>query len=431
MANPSQSQILDCDSSPDDSPRRSWRSTSHPQDLPVQQDGSTRSSSRRSRRSAGSSQPRLLRELLPPGTPPARPVDARRRSAPPVTDRGRSTPPVTTRERSPLAPSPQAVPPAPETRTVLARHSRAPLPQAVQAPSTQRPQIVPLMDISVTKPATTVPPQEKAQPPPRRAKQAAKTVVRARTPLRSPSPQPSTSTGIRHPFRRYLGSSESTITVPSPLRRPQSPSPEVEVIMGPPPPRRQRSPVAPPKRQKTMTLAPPPGTPPRLVPEILELPRTPGHFSSPESDPGLDLTRIARNDPVDSESYADDEAQWDRFSTISEAPAPAPAPVPQQNPETPFSWNHVVDLVYSSGMIDVATLPVSPEPVRSVIGGPQAASKKKTALPPSPLAAASLPAAMRSCWGGTWSSHAQHQPPPPNAALHPGPATWVPGFRPK
>ena len=36
---------------------------------------------------------------------------------------------------------------------------------------------------------------------------------------------------------------------------------------------------------------------------------------------------------------------------------------------------------------------------------------------------------MRSCWGGPWTGFATHQPPPPNAALHPGPATWVPGFK--
>ena len=55
--------------------------------------------------------------------------------------------------------------------------------------------------------------------------------------------------------------------------------------------------------------------------------------------------------------------------------------------------------------------------------------KRKTSLPPSPLVAASLPAAMQSCWGGAWSSSAQHQPPPPNAALHPSPAAWVPEFK--
>ena len=173
--------------------------------------------------------------------------------------------------------------------------------------------------------------------------------------------------------------------------------------------------------------APPPLTPPRQAPETFQLPRTPGHFSSPESDHGLDLTRLPRAPPGDIDSYAEDDSQWDQFSSTTEAPAP----VPQQPTETLFSWAQVVELVYNSGLLDPSALPPSPEPVRSVIGGPQTTTKKKLALPPSPLAAASLPSAMRSCWGGNWSSHAQHQPPPPNAALHPGPATWVPGFRPK
>ena len=384
-----------------------------------------RSSSRRSRRSTASSQPRLLRELLPPGTPPARPVDARRRSAPPVPVRGRSAQPVSVRERSPLDQVRQEAPPP--TRTVIARQPVAPSPQTLPAPSPQRSQILPLMDIdtSARAPVTAVHATSVT-----RQEVPTGLARRARTPVRSPSPQPSTSTGIRHLPPRFLGSSESTITAPSPSRqdgRDLSPSPEV-IIMGPPPSRRAKSPEVPPRRPRGPAQAPPPPrTPPRLVPEILQLPRTPGHFSSPESDPGLDLTRMPRTQHVDIDSQAEDDSQWDKFSSVPEAPAPLPQP-PQ---ETLFSWGHVVELVYNSGMVDVSALPPSPEPVRSVIGEPQAVTKKKLALPPSPLVAASLPAAMRSCWGGTWSSHAQHQPPPPNAALHPGPATWVPGFKPK
>lgn len=38
---------------------------------------------------------------------------------------------------------------------------------------------------------------------------------------------------------------------------------------------------------------------------------------------------------------------------------------------------------------------------------------------------------MRSCWGGAWPNSAQHQPPPPNAPLHPGPSKLVPRFKPR
>ena len=196
--------------------------------------------------------------------------------------------------------------------------------------------------------------------------------------------------------------------------------------MGPPPTKTARHTGAIPKRPRPPETLPPVHTPPRLLPEVLELPRTPGFYSSPEGDPGLDITRLPRPYPVDTDSVADEDPQWDQYSA-STVPAASLEQLPSA--DTPLSWVHVVDLVYRSGFIDTTTLPPSPEPVRSIIGGPQALPKRKQALPPSPLAAASLPAAMRSCWGGTWSSHAQHQPPPPNAALHPGPASWVPEFK--
>ena len=110
------------------------------------------------------------------------------------------------------------------------------------------------------------------------------------------------------------------------------------------------------------------------------------------------------------------------------SPVRAPLP-PAPAPEAPLGWLDIVELVYQSGLIDTANIPVSPVPVRSVIGGPQATVRRRTALPPSPLASACLPSAMRSCWGGTWSGFATHQPPPPNAALHPGPSAWVPNFQ--
>ena len=366
------------DSSPEVSPRRSWRTSSRPlQEPPASQHGSSRQSSHRSRRSAA---PRVLQDLQILDTPPARPVDARRRSAPPVAARARPTPPDSGRERSPLATSRHTVAPSPgDLRDLLDRRAVTPSPQRLPPPSLQRTPIIPLMNIDTraVAPATASQTATKTHAPPRSVAPGAR---RDRVPQHSPSPQPSTSTGVQRPPQ--IGSSESTLTAPSPgpqYRRPRSPSPEV-IMMGPPPPRRGRSPEAPPKRQRGAPQAPPPRTPPRLVNEPLQLPRTPGHFSSPESDPGLDLTRVPRAQYV--ETDVDDNSQWDQFSTTTEAPAP----LPQQPIEdkTPFSWAHVVDLVYRSGMVDTTALPPSPEPVKSVIGGPQAPTKKKLALPHPP-----------------------------------------------
>lgn len=122
-------------------------------------------------------------------------------------------------------------------------------------------------------------------------------------------------------------------------------------------------------------------------------------------------------------SRSENERPWDQFSDTQDLDSTA------AERDAPLTWPHIVQVIYDSGLIDPATLPVSPEPVRSVIGGPVAAEKRRVSLPPSPLTRASLPTAMRSCWGGTWPTSASHQPPPPNAALHPAPATWVPDFR--
>ena len=420
--------LLD-DSSPELSPRRSWRTTSHrPQEPPVLQPGRTRSASHRSRRAAASHHTRT------PSTPPSRPADAR----------GRSVPPVHTRDRSPLgsyqarprtdtrppAPSPPGNVPLP-TRTIIQT------PRDVRAPSPQRPRAPPSAGAREKSPALRTPssrdprarsplaPPDYVAPLPQQPLLTQRQV----TPPPAMSPQPGTSSGLRGtPFRRTLirGSSESTLTAPSPHRdrRLRSKSPEV-VFMGPPPSRRPPPPATAPQRPSLPDPVPLMQTPPRQAPEVLVLPRTPGFYSSPEDDLRLDLTRRPRAPLPETDSITEEDTQWDRFSVATE-PAPiAPPPLP----ETPLSWVHIVDLVYKSGLIDTSALPSSPEPVRSVIGGPQTTSKTKVALPPSPLAAASLPSAMKSCWGGTWSSHAQHQPPPPNAALHPGPSAWVPEYR--
>ena len=349
------------ESSPELSPRRSWRGSSRPpRDPPHQTPGLAAHSRRRTQRSPATSHSRERRAPGAPGSPT-------RHSA----TRGRPTE-RSTRERSPLA------------------HS-----------SRVRPQ---------------------------------------RPPVDVPIPTGQERSSGRSPQRK---GSESTWTAPSPGSmglRPISVSPD-RSSRAPPPSRKHRSPViqesrqpSPPRRVRPS----PPGdfqqrrsparTPPRLLPEILELPRTPGHFSSPEQDQGLDLTRMPRPVPSRAPSPSVSEGQWDRFSTVSDETAPA---VPPQLPsaEAPLSWTHMVELVYQSGLVDTNSLPRSPVPVRSVIGGPQPAEKRKVALPPAPLAAACLPAAMRSCWGGNWSDSAQHQPPPPNAALHPGPSAWVPDFR--
>ena len=126
----------------------------------------------------------------------------------------------------------------------------------------------------------------------------------------------------------------------------------------------------------------------------------------------------------------EEDSRWDQFSSVTVAQSIPPAPQPPV-PEAPLQWTDLVAMIYDSGLIDPATIPETPAPVQSIIGGPQVLERRKTALPPSPLAAAALPAAMRACWGGDWPSYAQHQPPPPNAALHPGPASWVPEFKAK
>ena len=417
--------VLDYDSSPEVSPRRSWRTTtSRPQEPPVLQPGRTRSASHRSRRATAA---RQQLDSRPPSTPPSRPVDARGRSAPPVPARDRSPLGPTRGTRTVIAHGPPA--PSPQRNLVLPTRTITQTPMEDRAPSPQRSRAPPTVSARARSPSLWTPsprhtrarspqvPPDYVAPLP----QQPLIIQRHVTPPRAASPQPGTSSGVRGtPFRRTLirGSSESTLTAPSPLRdrHPRSQSPEV-VVMGPPPTRRTQPPAPAPQRPCLPDPGLLPQTPPRHAPETLVLPRTPGYLSSPEDERRLDLTRRPRPLHADNDSFTEEDGQWDRFS-VSTEPAP---PAPPQLPETPLSWVHIVDLVYKSGLIDSSALPSSPEPVRSVIGGPQTTSKTKVALPPSPLAAASLPSAMKSCWGGTWSSHAQHQPPPPKCCPSPGP----------
>ena len=382
---PAQMDTSILDSSPEESPRRSWRTSRR---APASESDRPQRSSRRSRYSSASSHFRSLREQAPlPDSPP-------RRSS----TRGR---PQAARDRSPLDQS------APSRQ--------------VQAPS--------LLTLPLPPRPMPAPGSTSARPPhapvPRdlRSKLTARGLPKATSPqpVREPSPQPGTSTGIRHsPFRPYrlLGSSESTLTAPSPPRqstRRLAPSSSEELFVAPPPPRRSRSPVraprprSPPRRVTTREHAPV-RTPPCPATDYTQFLRTPG-YSSPEQDTVLDLTRLPRPLLPRASSPSASEAPWDNFTPEPEAPAPA-APPPVQ-PEAPLAWGHVVDIVYNSGLIDSDSLPRSPEPVQSVIGGPQPTERRRLSLPPSPLVAAALPAAMRSCWGGPWSSSAQHQPPPP------------------
>ena len=248
-----------------------------------------------------------------------------------------------------------------------------------------------------------------------RAAHHASSSRRASSSARDPSPPATASQTSGRDRASRRPDSESTLTASSPHQQrrtpPEQPPPRVTVT-----PRRRPQP---PRDQ--------PRTPPGViyVPEILELPRTPGHFSSPDNSPGLDLTRAPRRQ-LPPPSPGDSDRPWDQFSAVSEGPT---ASEHQEQPETPLTWTHVVDLVYRSGMVDPSTVPTSPEPVRSVIGGPLPVEKRRVALPPSPLTTACLSSAMKSCWGGPWPTSSQHQPPPPNTAIHPGPSTWVPDYK--
>ena len=169
----------------------------------------------------------------------------------------------------------------------------------------------------------------------------------------------------------------------------------------------------------------PPRTPPRLASP--GIPRTPG-YSSDERPPRARLDCTSQP-PVDIDLSVPSEAPWDRMSPVSSTRSPTGRGPEDPSQEPPLTWYTIVDTVYASGMVSQQALPASPPPVQSVLGGPPPAKRRRTALPPSPLAAAALDSAMRSCWGGSWPSHLQHQPPPPNAALHPTPSGWVPDFK--
>ena len=208
---------------------------------------------------------------------------------------------------------------------------------------------------------------------------------RASSSARDPSPPATASQTSGRDRASRRPDSESTLTASSPHQQrrtpPEQPPPRVTVT-----PRRRPQPP----RDEPRT----PGV--IYVPQILELPRTPGHFSSPDNSPGLDLTRAPRRQ-LPPPSPGDSDRPWDQFSAVSEGPT---ASEHQEQPETPLTWTHVVDLIYRSGMVDPSTVPTSPEPVRSVIGGPLPVEKRRVALPPSPLTTACLSSAMKSCWGG-------------------------------
>ena len=380
------------DTSPDDSPRRSWRSSSRASDPPASSSGQSRSARRRRRRSQATSRARSSRDTSPPGESAEVPSSARDRSPTTLSTRGRSPTSrsdrgrhLADRDRSDL----RAV-----TRTVVF-HDRA------QAPSSQS--------------------AARHSDPPGHSRRSSESTLTASSPALQPGPS-----GTQAPLPpRDLPPAQD-------LRSQRQPPPASRPVVPPPPRDRPLiQPLMPPPNspQEQLRAPAPPGTPPGRAPDDLELPRTPGYFSSPEVESVLDVTRLPRPRHLVQQSPATSDNQWDRFSTVPETPVRGLPPPPPPVPEAPLSWTDIVELVYQSGLINTADIPASPVPVRSVIGGPQAAAKRRTALPPSPLASACLPAAMRSCWGGPWTGFATHQPPPPNAALHPGPATWVQGFK--
>ena len=172
-------------------------------------------------------------------------------------------------------------------------------------------------------------------------------------------------------------------------------------------------------------------TPPRSRQQVdspFRLPRTPGYSSPrPVRQPrgNLDFTGRSPPRPLPSPSFATSQEAWDRYSDgLSEPPSEMPI-------SDPLPWATIVDTVYHSGLVDPLTLPSTTAPLQSVLSGPAPPERRSSALPPSPLARSAMLQVMQACWGGSWEDSHVHQPPPPNAALHPSAATWVPAFRPR
>ena len=347
-------------------------------------------STRRSKRpsatpcSAGPSSPDSPRRSWRPersGHSPSRPEEKRRERTPP-----------SRRSRSPTRRRP-ASPPRRQRRSASPRPSR----RRSESPARQWDSPAPPAASPLQSPPS--PPQEDCREP---------------GPSHSPTSHPSVVPGHRQ-SRGRLEITQSTLTASSPeCHRPVMRSlviplhSGIESAQGPPSPA-PRGLVTPPR-------APSPG-----------IPRTPGYSS--EERPAraqLDLTRVT---PVerDVSAMSDTTTPWDQLSQRSLSPHGTQSDQPAQ--ETNLSWFTIVDTVYQSGMVDKQALPDSPPAVRSVIGGPPPEKRRRSALPPSPLTLACFNNAMRSCWGGSWPTHLQHQPPPANAALHPSPSTWVPEFK--
>jgi len=186
----------------------------------------------------------------------------------------------------------------------------------------------------------------------------------------------------------------------------------------------------PPSQGRIHGLPQEPVSPPRGGHDFLQefrVPVTPGSSPGPRRRAPLDIAGFITGPRSVSPATSSGHRPWDEFSQSS--PMPSGSVVAETIP--PLAWHQVVDVVYNSGLVDLAHLPVTPTPTQSVIGGPVVPPKRRVALPPAPLALASVDNAVRACWGGDWPSAAQHQPPPPNAALHPNPSVLVPGFKPR
>ena len=117
----------------------------------------------------------------------------------------------------------------------------------------------------------------------------------------------------------------------APAKRPEPTQHRVQLPVQPPP----RAPSPP--RDRPARVALPPCTPPPPGPGDLELPRTPGNYSSPEVEPVLDVTRLPRPRHLPAASPATSDGQWDRWSTAPDTPVRAPPPPPPAQ-ETPLSW---------------------------------------------------------------------------------------------
>jgi len=172
-----------------------------------------------------------------------------------------------------------------------------------------------------------------------------------------------------------------------------------------------------------------PATPPRGVHDFLQefrVPVTPGSSPGPHRRAPLDIAGFVPGPMSASPATSSGQWPWDEFSQSS--PMPSGSVVAETHP--PLAWHHVVDVVYNSGLVDLAHLPVTPAPTQSVIGGPVVPPKRRVALPPAPLALASVDNAVRACWGVIGQLQRSISLPLPMLHFTPIPPYWSLGSNP-